>query len=91
MRKKQTVLTLLVTALTIACLLYITQLVDMLGFSIATLSEYGSSGDEVRKIQTKLYDWGYYTGDIDGLYGYLTYSAVKSFQAKNGLSVDGIT
>lgn len=88
--RKKTVLTLLVTALTVAVLLYMTQLLDMLGYSIATLSGYGSSGNEVRQIQTRLYDWGYYTGDIDGLYGYQRYSAVKSFQTKNGLDVDGI-
>ena len=57
---------------------------------IAALSYYGSTGDEVSKIQSRLSAWGYYTGDIDGAYGYLTFQAVKSFQAKNGLTVDGI-
>ena len=54
------------------------------------LSRYGSRGDEVRLIQTKLKRWGYYNGSIDGIYGSQTLSAVKWFQSKNGLTVDGI-
>lgn len=87
---KKTALLILVTILLVTALFYQTQLLDKLGYSIATLSKYGSSGDEVSKIQSRLSAWGYYTGNIDGLYGYLTYSAVKSFQTKNGLAVDGI-
>ena len=33
--------------------------------SIEALSKYGSSGEEVRKIQQKLKNWGYYTGNVD--------------------------
>lgn len=54
------------------------------------LSKYGSRGDEVRQIQTKLKRWGYYSGNVDGIYGSQTLSAVRWFQSKNGLSVDGI-
>ena len=54
------------------------------------LSKYGSSGQEVTQIQTKLKRWGYYNGAIDGIYGYQTLNAVKYFQRKNGLTVDGI-
>ncbi|MBP3502360.1 MAG: spore cortex-lytic enzyme [Clostridia bacterium] len=56
----------------------------------AALSKYGSRGEEVRTIQTKLKRWGYYTGNIDGIYGTQTLNAVKLFQRKNGLTVDGI-
>lgn len=58
--------------------------------SIETLSKYGSRGSEVTQIQTKLKRWGYYTGNIDGIYGTQTVNAVKYFQRKNGLTVDGI-
>ncbi len=58
--------------------------------ALETLSRYGSRGDEVRTIQTKLKRWGYYTGNIDGIYGNKTVEAVKYFQRKNGLTVDGI-
>ena len=54
------------------------------------LSKYGSRGEEVKQIQTKLKRWGYYKGSVDGIYGSGTLSAVKSFQRKNGLTVDGI-
>lgn len=54
------------------------------------LSKYGSRSDEVKQIQTKLKRWGYYYGNVDGIYGSQTLSAVKWFQSKNGLDVDGI-
>ncbi len=58
--------------------------------AVETLSRYGSRGDEVRTIQNKLKRWGYYTGNVDGIYGSKTVEAVKYFQRKNGLTVDGI-
>ena len=82
----------------IACILiviftYITTSIFMSPYTSAVRAiayYYGSKGTVVSQIQSKLRDWGYYTGGIDGVYGYLTFSAVKKFQAKNGLSVDGI-
>lgn len=49
----------------------------------------GSSGAMVTQIQTKLKNWGYYTGTVDGAYGSGTERAVRAFQQKNGLTVDG--
>lgn len=57
---------------------------------VQALSKYGSRGQEVTTIQTKLKRWGYYNGNIDGIYGSQTLAAVKYFQRKNGLTVDGI-
>ena len=57
---------------------------------VEALSKYGSRGTEVRTIQEKLKRWGYYSGSVDGIYGSQTVSAVKKFQKKNGLTVDGI-
>ncbi len=54
------------------------------------LSKYGSRGNEVTQIQTKLKRWGYYNGSIDGIYGTQTLNAVKYFQRKNGLTQDGV-
>ncbi len=51
---------------------------------------WGSRGGQVYEVQRKLKQWGYYDGGIDGIYGYKTYRAVKRFQWKNGLRVDGI-
>ena len=58
--------------------------------TVEALSKYGSQGSEVRTIQEKLKAWGYYKGNVDGIYGSQTLAAVKSFQKKNGLTVDGI-
>lgn len=57
----------------------------------SALSKFGSVGNEVVTIQKKLKQWGYYDGDIDGIYGSKTRAAVKKFQSANGLSKDGIT
>lgn len=60
------------------------------GSEVEALSKYGSRGSEVTQIQTKLKRWGYYKGNIDGIYGSQTVEAVKYFQRKNNLAVDGI-
>ncbi len=73
-----------VTVFLCVCLLFSTATTTL------SLSRYGSRGAEVTKIQTKLKNWGYYSGSIDGIYGSATLSAVKYFQRKNGLAVDGI-
>ena len=62
----------------------------MLNPSVQTLSRVGSRGDEVKQIQTKLKNWGYYSGNVDGIFGEQTRQAVISFQKKNGLTADGI-
>lgn len=58
--------------------------------NVEALSKYGSRGNEVTQIQTKLKRWGYYKGNVDGIFGSQTLEAVKYFQRKNGLTVDGI-
>lgn len=56
----------------------------------ATVIKQGQTGSTVKKIQTKLKNWGYYKGSVDGIFGSQTKEAVKYFQRKNGLMVDGI-
>ncbi len=58
--------------------------------SVYALSKYGSTGNEVKRIQQKLKDLGYYKGSVDGIFGQNTQSAVKSFQRNVGLTADGI-
>ena len=65
-------------------------IVTRLGGSMETLSKVGSTGSEVRQIQTRLKNWGYYSGSVDGIYGTQTKNAVVYFQRKNGLTVDGV-
>ncbi len=55
----------------------------------ADLYKKGSTGATVSEIQTRLKKWGYYDGAIDGVYGSQTEKAVRWFQKKNGLQVDG--
>ena len=49
----------------------------------------GDMGLTVREIQTRLADWGYGPGAVDGVYGADTEAAVRRFQAANGLEEDG--
>ena len=73
------------------CFVFIVFVIMCLGInSVYSLSKYGSRGDEVKQIQTKLKNWGFYNGNVDGIYGVNTEKAVKNFQSKNGLKVDGI-
>lgn len=55
----------------------------------ADLYKKGATGDVVVQIQTRLKNWGYYFGNVDGVYGGKTEEAVRYFQRKNGLSADG--
>lgn len=56
----------------------------------AEVLKNGSKGTLVKTVQTKLKNWGYYTGSVDGVYGPKTVAAVKYFQRKNGLTQDGV-
>ena len=56
----------------------------------AAVLKQGSSGSDVTTLQKKLKNWGYYSGSVDGIFGSKTKEAVKYFQRKNGLTVDGI-
>lgn len=51
---------------------------------------WGSRGEQVRQVQQKLRQWGYYDGEVDGVFGRETYDAVIRFQKKNGLKADGV-
>ena len=51
--------------------------------------ESDSTGDQVRTLQKRLKDLGYYNGSVDGKYGESTMAAVMAFQLRNNLTVDG--
>ena len=51
---------------------------------------FGSSGEDVKNLQLKLNELGNYNLETDGVFGSKTQAAVKDYQQKNGLSVDGI-
>lgn len=52
--------------------------------------QMGDNGDQVRQLQEKLMEYGYYTGELDGRFGNQTRRAVEAFQYQHGLSADGI-
>lgn len=56
----------------------------------ATLLKVGSTGPEVVKLQTDLKSLGYEVGSIDGIFGWKTQAAVRSFQQNAKIQVDGI-
>lgn len=65
-------------------------IVTSLAGSVQTLSKQGSQGSEVKQVQTKLRDLGYYKGSIDSVFGSQTKAALLSFQRAKGLTADGI-
>lgn len=76
--------------LVLAVLLSVSMVLVALAPAVEAASyKKGSSGAMVTQIQTKLKNWGYYTGTVDGAYGSGTERAVRAFQQKNGLTVDG--
>lgn len=76
--------------LALAVLLSVSMVLVALAPAVEAASyKKGSSGAMVTQIQTKLKSWGYYTGTVDGVYGSGTERAVRAFQQKNGLTVDG--
>jgi N-acetylmuramoyl-L-alanine amidase len=66
-------------AITVACL----------PAQAAVVLEVGSSGSNVVKVQKRLIQYDYLNGTADGKYGASTQAAVKLFQRRNGLPVDG--
>lgn len=76
--------------LALAMLLLVSMALAALAPAVEAASyKKSSSGAVVTQIQTKLKSWGYYTGSVDGVYGSGTERAVRAFQQKNGLAVDG--
>ena len=82
-KRKKTAVALILAAAIAACAF-------LAGAAFAETLRRGSTGALVRELQTKLKRWGYYTGAVDGVFGAATEKAVRLFQKKNGLTVDGV-
>ena len=52
--------------------------------------QYGDQSDLVSALQARLAELGYYEAKVSGGYYTITQSAVRAFQAQNGLTVDGV-
>ena len=50
---------------------------------------WGSRGAQVRQVQKKLKQWGYFDGAVDGIFGRLTKGAVIAFQQYLGIEETG--
>ena len=70
------------------CVLMVTGLI--MSSALSETLRYGSQGSQVSQAQVRLKELGYYSGAVDGKFGYATFLAVKAFQTKNGLKVDGV-
>lgn len=89
MKKYKLTVAVLMTALTVVTAAICTSSVTAETAETVVLKS-GSTGAQVRTLQTKLKNWGYYSGAIDGIYGAGTKAAVIKFQKKNGLTADGV-
>lgn len=58
--------------------------------SDAVVINASSNAKDIKLVQQKLKNWGYYTGAVDGIYGSKTKAAVVLFQKRNKLTADGI-
>ncbi len=90
MKKSIKVLTLALAVLAFGVFFRASFGTDKTEMAFAVTYQQGSRGETVKTIQRKLKNWGYYNGAVDGIYGAKTKEAVKYFQRKNKLTVDGI-
>ena len=78
MKKKTAVFLLTVIMLCTICL------------NVQGVIAWGSRGEDVREMQSRLIRWGYLKGSADGIFGQSTYDGLVAFQKKNGLKADGV-
>ncbi|OCA90952.1 spore cortex-lytic enzyme [Bacillus sp. FJAT-27225] len=52
--------------------------------------QHGAVGEDVIELQSRLKYIGFYTGKIDGVFGWRTYWALRNFQYEFGMKVDGL-
>lgn len=91
MKKATKILAIILLVFTLgACGLTVMQPSVQTSTAYAVVLKQGNSGATVRTMQQKLKNWGYYKGSVDGIFGAKTKEAVRYFQRKNGLVVDGI-
>src|SRR5699024_6045686 len=52
--------------------------------------QHGAVGDDVIELQARLKYIGFYSGKIDGVFGWSTYWALRNFQYEFGMPIDGM-
>lgn len=58
--------------------------------NLTRVLKIGSSGDDVKALQTRMKELGYYQNDITGNFGNLTHQSVVNFQKAKGIKADGV-
>ncbi len=88
---KTGLLVFLITIITCSSAMFITsRVVTDSYYEQTAIINAKSSSQDIKLVQQKLKNWGYYTGSVDGIYGSKTKAAVIKFQRTNKLTVDGI-
>ena len=64
-------------------------LILMTAYAQAASLKQGDRRNAVLELQNRLYELGYYDGEMTGYYGSMTTTAVRNFQTANGLKVTG--
>jgi len=78
------------TALMLCLLICIASALPVFSGASAANIVKGDTAQNVKAVQSRLSDLGYYTYKVDGLWGWRTTAAVKKFQRDYGLTADGI-
>lgn len=52
--------------------------------------QHGAVGEDVIELQARLKHIGFYSGKIDGVFGWSTYWALRNFQYEFGMEIDGM-
>ncbi len=58
--------------------------------SLSPVLSLGSTGKSVEEMQQRLKNWGYYDGDVNGIYDKNTFLAVLNFQKNYNIFANGI-
>ncbi len=88
MKKNAKPVLLIVAMLIIAAIVTTIVPSDTGAFSDA-LVKVGATGKDVREMQYRLKFLGFYSGNVDGQFGWQSYWALRNFQYEFGLNVDG--
>ena len=76
----------IVLIIMLICAVYFGYQVFINNQSVTVLSKYGSRGNEVIQIQTKLKRWGYYNGSVDGIAGPKKLAAMGIYSSSSSSS-----
>ncbi|MCI8487473.1 spore cortex-lytic enzyme [Pumilibacter intestinalis] len=77
------------------CIVFLVLVIALCAFAGATHADAahiikGDTKENVRMVQQRLKELGYYKIGVDGIWGAKTLAGVKNFQRAKGLAVDGI-